>query len=92
MKIENDQYLLNGGIDPLELCEQYGCPLYVYDSAIIEKQYKRMYNAFDVKKLRINYACKALSNINILKLIKNMGAGLDTVSVSYTHLTLPTKA
>lgn len=88
MKIENDQYLLNGGIDPLELCERYGCPLYVYDSAIIEKQYKRMYNAFDVKKLRINYACKALSNINILKLIKNMGAGLDTVSIQEVWLGL----
>lgn len=88
MNIENDQYLLSGGIDPLELCEQYGCPLYVYDSAIIERQYKRMYAAFDVKKLRINYACKALSNINILKLVKNMGAGLDTVSIQEVWLGL----
>jgi len=88
MKIENDQYLLSGGVDPLELCEQYGCPLYVYDSAIIERQYKRMYAAFDVKKLRINYACKALSNINILKLVKNMGAGLDTVSIQEVWLGL----
>ncbi|MCO6480485.1 MAG: diaminopimelate decarboxylase [Phaeodactylibacter sp.] len=81
MVLENNRYLLSGGVDPLELVEQYGCPLYVYDSAIIERQYKRITQAFKVKNLKINYACKALSNINILKYFKELGAGLDTVSV-----------
>jgi diaminopimelate decarboxylase len=68
-------------VDPLQLIEEYGCPLYVYDSAIIQRQYKRMENAMKVKRLQLNYACKALSNINILKLFRKMGSGLDTVSV-----------
>ena len=80
MIIENNQYVLNGGVNPLELVEQYGSPLYVYDSNIIERQYKRLKAAFTVKDLKINYACKALTNINILKVLKEMGAGLDTVS------------
>ncbi len=88
MVLENNRYLLSGGVDPLELTEKYGLPLYVYDSAIIERQYKRINNAFHVKRLKINYACKALSNINILKLFKEMGAGLDTVSIQEVMLGL----
>ena len=88
MVLENDRYRMSGGVDPLELVEQYGCPLYVYDSAIIERQYKRMADAFKVKNLKINYACKALSNINILKLFRELGAGLDTVSVQEVELGL----
>ena len=88
MILENNRYLLSGGVDPLVLAEQNDCPLYVYDSAIMEKQYKRMINAFNVKSLKINYACKALSNINILKLFKSYGAGLDTVSIQEVKLGL----
>lgn len=87
MVLDNDRYLLSGGVDPLALVEQFGCPLYVYDSAIIQRQYHRMENAMSkVKRLRLNYACKALSNINILKLFKHLGAGLDTVSVQEVSL------
>lgn len=86
MEIQNDQYVLSGGISPLDLCEQYDAPLYVYDSAIIERQYKRITSAFGVKQLKINYACKALTNINILKLMRQMGSGLDTVSIQELKL------
>ncbi|MCO6489677.1 MAG: diaminopimelate decarboxylase [Phaeodactylibacter sp.] len=86
MVLDNNRYLLSGGVDPLELVEQHGCPLYVYDSAIIERQYKRITGAFKVKNLKINYACKALSNINILKFFRELGAGLDTVSVQEVEL------
>jgi diaminopimelate decarboxylase len=88
MNLENDRYYLSGGVDPLSLAEEYGCPLYVYDSAIMERQYKRMINAFDVESLAINYACKASSNINILKLFRSFGAGLDTVSLQEVELGL----
>ncbi len=81
MYLNNNRYLLTDGVDPLVLCEKYGCPLYVYDSAIIERQYQRILDAFDVPKLKINYACKASSNLSILKLFRQWGAGLDTVSI-----------
>ncbi len=81
-------YRLNQHIDPLELCKKYGAPIYVYDSAIITRQFNKMKEAFDVPKLQINYACKALTNINILKLIKQLGCGLDTVSIQEVWLGL----
>jgi len=88
MQLNNNEYEFSGGISALELCDTYGCPLYVYDYDIIERQYKRLTSAFDVKQLRINYACKALTNVNILKLMNNLGAGLDTVSIQEVRLGL----
>ncbi len=88
MQLQDGVYQFPGGISALELCEKYGCPLYVYDYSIIERQYKRLTSAFEVKKLKINYACKALSNINILKLMNNLGSGLDTVSIQEVRLGL----
>jgi len=73
----------------LSLADQFGCPLYVYDAAKIEAQYKRLTDAFNkVDDLRINYAVKALSNVSILKLLKKMGSGLDTVSIQEVQLGL----
>ena len=75
----------------LELANKYGSPIYVYDTDKIESQYNRLTNAFSsVKNLKLNYAVKALSNINILKFFKNIGAGLDTVSIQEVQLGLTT--
>ncbi|MDP5105429.1 MAG: diaminopimelate decarboxylase, partial [Polaribacter sp.] len=75
----------------LALANKYGSPLYVYDTEKIESQYNRLTNAFStVKSLKLNYAVKALSNINILKFFKNLGAGLDTVSIQEVQLCLTT--
>ena len=69
------------------IAEQYKGPVYVYDSEKIQKQYRRLENAFSgVEKLRINYACKALSNLSILNLLRSMGSGLDTVSIQEVQL------
>ena len=68
---------------------QFGLPLYVYDSEKIESQYNRLTKAFaKVPRFKIHYAVKALSNISILKIIKNLGGGLDTVSIEEVQLGL----
>lgn len=73
----------------LQLAEEFGSPLYVYDAAKIEAQYNRLTNAFSkVNGLRINYAVKALSNISVLKFLKQLGSGLDTVSIQEVQLGL----
>ena len=73
----------------LKITEQFGSPVYVYDSEKIAFQYKRLTDAFkDVKKLKVNYAVKALSNISILKFFKTLGAGIDTVSIQEVKLGL----
>ncbi|MFZ3274000.1 MAG: diaminopimelate decarboxylase, partial [Lutibacter sp.] len=66
----------------VSLTEKYGSPLYVYNAATMESQYNRITAAFSsVKKLKLNYAVKANSNISILKFFKKLGSGIDTVSI-----------
>jgi diaminopimelate decarboxylase len=75
--------------DLLHLTEQFGSPIYVYDGEKIKSQYNRLTKAFaKVDNLRINYAMKALSNVAILQLLKEMGSGLDTVSIQEVLLGL----
>ncbi|MCL5128770.1 diaminopimelate decarboxylase [Algibacter sp. L4_22] len=73
----------------LKIANEFGSPVYVYDGHKIESQYKRLTDAFkDVKKLKINYAVKALSNISVLKLLHSLGSGIDTVSIQEVQLGL----
>lgn len=75
--------------DLLNIAHTFGSPVYVYDAEKISSQYHRLVNAFSaVPKLRINYAMKALSNISVLKLMKDLGTGLDTVSIQEVQLGL----
>jgi len=87
MQLNNGRYTI-GGADALEMCESFGTPLYIYDSDKIIQQYNELMDAFKDVKVRINYACKALTNINILKLFKKLGAGLDTVSIQEVEIGL----
>lgn len=73
----------------LQLAVTYGSPLYVYDTEKIISQYNSIINAFaNVKNVKINYAVKALSNISILKVFKQLNSGLDTVSIQEVKLGL----
>ncbi|MEE2723608.1 MAG: diaminopimelate decarboxylase [Bacteroidota bacterium] len=75
--------------DLMGIAENFGKPVYVYDSEKIASQYKLLKSAFaGVTNLRINYATKALSNLSILKFMRNLGAGLDTVSIQEVQLGL----
>jgi diaminopimelate decarboxylase len=75
--------------DLLAIASEFGNPLYVYDAAKIGSQYQRLTSAFSrIGDLRINYATKALSNVSILKLMRQLGSGLDTVSIQEVQLGL----
>jgi len=71
----------------LKISKKHKGPIYVYDGEKIKNQYNRLKKAFSgIKKLKINYACKALSNISILNFIRKLGSGLDTVSIQEVEL------
>lgn len=75
--------------DAANWVEAYGSPLYVYDAKTIHGQYFGMKHAFDQDiDVDIHYACKALNNLNILKLMRSLGAGLDAVSLGEIELGL----
>ena len=80
LQLTDDRYTI-GGIDALALCQKYDSPLYVYDTAVMERQYKLLKSSFKGFEPKIKFACKALNNINVLKFFKSLGAGLDCVSI-----------
>lgn len=70
----------------LQIAQDFGTPTYVYDANTIKRQYKKLKNAFDGIDVKLHYALKALNNVNILRLLKNEGSGLDAVSIEEIHL------
>lgn len=71
-----------------EIANEYGTPLYVYNGDKIATQYKRLTAAFKSDKVRFFYACKSLTNINILKLLKAEGCNVDCSSINEVKLAL----
>ena len=64
----------------VSLTQKYGMPLFVYDSTVIDQQIQKLKSSFDVPKLEIRYASKALNTISVLRHIYRQGCGIDTVS------------
>jgi diaminopimelate decarboxylase len=87
MELVNNKYLIDG-IPALDIAKKYGTPVYVYESAKIKSQYERLKKAFSACDVKINYACKALTNLNILKYLHSLGSGLDAVSFEEVQLGL----
>ncbi len=87
MELKKNKYTI-GGIPVIDLAKKHGSPLYIYDTAVMIRQYERITGAFSQTRVKINYACKALTNINILKLFRKLGSGLDAVSVQEVELGL----
>ncbi len=70
----------------VQLANQFGTPLYVYHAEKIKSQYDHLQAAFRHCNARFFYACKALSNINILKYVEKLGGSLDCVSINEVKL------
>lgn len=70
------------------IAKEHGTPVYIYNADQIAEQYKRLQSAFKGTNTRFFYACKALTNINVLKFMKNLGTNLDCVSINEVKLGL----
>lgn len=87
MQLINHQYQIQG-LNVLDICAEFGTPLYVYDTEKITEKIRVLQSAFDGLNLKIKYAGKALTNLSILKFVKSQGIGLDVVSIQEAQLGL----
>ncbi|HKP32226.1 MAG TPA: diaminopimelate decarboxylase [Chitinophagaceae bacterium] len=71
-----------------ELGREFGTPLYIYHAEKIKEQFEKLHGAFKKCDAKFFYACKALSNINVLKYIQQLGAGIDCVSIYEVQLAM----
>ena len=72
----------------VKIADEFGTPLYVYDADKIKEQYNKLTAAFKNTDTVFFYACKALTNINILKYIKSLGANVDCSSINEVKMAL----
>jgi diaminopimelate decarboxylase len=72
----------------VDIATEFGTPLYVYNADKIKEQYQKLTSAFKDIDTVFFYACKALTNINILRYVKSLGANIDCSSVNEVKLAL----
>jgi diaminopimelate decarboxylase len=72
----------------IQIAEEFGTPVYVYHAEKIKEQYQKLTDGFSVIDARFFFACKALTNINILKYISSLGCGIDCSSINEVKLAL----
>lgn len=72
----------------LEAAATFGTPLYVYHTEKIKEQYEKLTNAFSSLDVKFFYACKALTNINIIRYISSLGCNIDCSSINEVKLAL----
>lgn len=72
----------------ISVANEFGTPVYVYHAERIAEQYNKLKTAFSKCDARFFYACKSLTNINILRWMKQVGASLDCVSIFEVKLGL----
>lgn len=77
-----DGVMMIGGRSAVEIADEFGTPVYVTDEARLRENYRRIHGAFSrYMDTRIHYACKANTNLAILRVLEQEGAGIDAVSI-----------
>jgi diaminopimelate decarboxylase len=92
LKTNEKGNLTIGGADTLELADQYKTPLYVIDENRIRNNYKRLYGAFSThyNNFKMFYACKANTNLAVMRILEQEGSGIDAVSPGEIYTSLLT--
>lgn len=63
-----------------DIAAKVGTPFYLYSEAALTQQFRRLTDALSPLPHQVFFAVKALSNIAILRLLGDLGAGMDVVS------------
>lgn len=87
-QVEIDSMTRLSARELIRAAQEFGTPLYVYHAEKIKEQYEKLTNAFSQSNVVFFYACKALTNISILKYIRSLGANIDCSSINEAKLAL----
>jgi diaminopimelate decarboxylase len=76
------------GVSCEDLVSEFGSPLYVYNAHTFRERFNSLKGAFDYPSVNIYYACKSNTNINVMKVFREMGSRVDTVSPGEIYISL----
>ncbi len=87
-KANDKDHLDIGGADALDLVEEFGSPIYAIDEARIRENYNKFYNSFSkyYPDFKVFYACKANTNLAVMKILESEGCCVDTVSPGEVYI------
>jgi diaminopimelate decarboxylase len=69
-----------GGVKLSRIADKVGTPVYVYNAEVVRERYRSLDAAFAEVPHKICYAIKANSNLAVLRVLRDLGAGADIVS------------
>lgn len=76
------------GIEPTELVEQYGSPLYVYNESILRERCREMKNLLSYPNFSVSFSAKANSNLRLLEIVREEGLNVDAMSQGEIYVQL----
>lgn len=77
-----DGKMIFGGMPAVDIAKEFGTPVYVTDEQVLRENYRKVYNAFSrFMDTEVHYACKANTNLAILKILEQEGSCIDAVSI-----------
>ncbi len=82
-----DHFTYKGGnlhaedVSLAEIAAQVGTPFYCYSAATLTRHYRLFTEALSPLPHLVCFAIKSLSNVAVLKLLGDLGAGMDVVSI-----------
>jgi len=76
------------GITCSELVGQFGSPLYVYNADTFRQRFRSLMDSFDYPRVGIYYACKSNTNTSVIKIFREMGSRIETVSPGEIYICL----
>ncbi|MBM7701665.1 diaminopimelate decarboxylase [Metabacillus iocasae] len=81
-RVNDKGHLEIGNVDTVDLANEFGTPLYVYDVELIRQRAREFKEVFDKQnvKAQVAYASKAFSTIAMVQLVQDEGLSLDVVS------------
>ena len=77
-----------GNTDPVQLTEEYGTPLYVYNENILRKRCRELKGLISYKNFKVNYSPKANGNLELIKIIRSEGLRVDAMSPGEIYVNL----
>ena len=88
IKTNEKNHLDIGGVDAVDIADEFGTPTYVIDEARVRDNYTRFYNAFSkyYPDFKVFYACKANTNLAVMRILESVGSCIDAVSPGEVHI------
>ena len=88
IKVNDKNHLDIGGADAVDIAEEFGTPTFVIDEARIRDNYNRFNSAFSkyYPDFKVFYACKANTNLAVMKILEEEGCCIDAVSPGEVHI------